>query len=323
MKLVHRKDLHKTNLGRADSPSCPSGEKRGQYGKHSKGRVLFFSLLLLILTLLASACGTDKETADYNGHSYEELEGNAIGLWENLKTVSPEEMEKQVSYVEAMTLSEKEEYLSQSQERALYYEFLKAWHEISGQVGDFNSIGDFSVLKAGKTTTGQLHLNFSEREVILSEVYSSASMKLEDANIEIVYRLSEKMQKAAITMVMGMSIVFGMLILISLIISCFRFIPKLEAAITKLAAGKAERLRIKTEQKAVKDQHGDSAGSQNAKDRYGDSAGSGSAKEQIAFANGNTEEITPELVAVIAAAVAAVSDMRTEGFVVRSIRRRK
>ena len=108
------------------------------------------------------------------------------------------------------------------------------------------------------------------------------------------YTMGEKMKKAALNLVVGMVTVFAVLILLALIISCFKYIGKLEAKFTgkkespkKAEAGVAEKTL--------------NAGAAKAKSAAG--------------------EISPELIAVITAAIAASAGTSAEGLVVRSIRR--
>ena len=99
------------------------------------------------------------------------------------------------------------------------------------------------------------------------------------------------MEKAALNTLLGMGTVFIVLILISLIISCFNFIPKIQAKFAK---------RPKKEE--VKSAAVDNTIAQIIE------------KEEL------SDDL--ELVAVIAAAIAASEGASsTDGFVVRSIKR--
>ena len=111
-------------------------------------------------------------------------------------------------------------------------------------------------------------------------------MKLTSMNVNVDYSLGETMSKAALNVLMGMLVVFAVLIIISLVIYAFRIIPYLQ----KKFSGQED-----TEKQAA-------------------------VKEEVE----ETEETADdgELVAVIAAAVAASTGMTTDDFVVRSIRRR-
>ena len=100
------------------------------------------------------------------------------------------------------------------------------------------------------------------------------------------------MARAALNTLIGMGTVFAVLILISVIIACFGFIPKIQAMFTKKAD--------KTE------------------------ATASAATAPVATASVVEEEELAddtELVAVIAAAIAAYEGTSADGFRVRSIKR--
>ena len=100
-----------------------------------------------------------------------------------------------------------------------------------------------------------------------------------------------KMATAGSNTLMGMGVVFFVLIFISLIISCFGFIPRITEKFEKRKAGKTTEVKdTPVVSKAVQP---------NA-----------------------SEENNTELIAVIAAAIAASEQISTDSFVVRSIRRR-
>lgn len=117
---------------------------------------------------------------------------------------------------------------------------------------------------------------------------------LESASLNKVSGIGESMGKAGLNTLLGMGTVFAVLILICLIISCFGIIHKLQMRQTKKGEAPAQ-----------------TAGIDNA----------------VAQITRQEEEVEPddlELVAVIAAAVAASEGATsTDGFVVRSIKRRR
>ena len=103
--------------------------------------------------------------------------------------------------------------------------------------------------------------------------------------------IGAKMASAGANTLMGMGTVFAVLIFISLIISCFKVIPK----ITEARANKNKKANITTEE---------------------DKSENVSANETVDVSD------DLELIAVIASAIAASENTSTDRFVVRSIRRR-
>ncbi len=132
----------------------------------------------------------------------------------------------------------------------------------------------------------------AEAEIILS---NDMFMTLESAALNPVSTTGELMGKAALNTLIGMGLVFAVLILISCIISCFAFIPKIQAAFAK----------------KPKEQPGVAPAAPAA----------ASAPAPVAEVYEEADDL--ELIAVIAAAIAASQGQTsTDGFVVRSIKKR-
>lgn len=110
-------------------------------------------------------------------------------------------------------------------------------------------------------------------------------------SVDVQYGLGKTLQRAGLNTLMGVGTVFVMLILLSLLISLFRFIPNPE--VKKAAEAKAAK---EAQAAAI-------------------AAAPVQAEENLADDG--------ELVAVIAAAIAAAEGTTTDGFVVRSIRKVK
>ena len=126
-----------------------------------------------------------------------------------------------------------------------------------------------------------------KKRVILSICALSMSLGLTACSSD----LGDTMAKAGLNTVMGISVVFFILILISLVIYCFKFIPIISDKLTN--KGKIQ----KKEETKVVIKEADSA-----------------------KADASTDDL--ELVAVIAAAIAASTGASTDSFVVRSIKKR-
>ena len=110
--------------------------------------------------------------------------------------------------------------------------------------------------------------------------------------VDVHYSIGEILKKAGLNTLLGMGTVFVVLIFIAFIISLFRFIPAIE---NKFKGQKEEPVK--------------------------NTVSSPPAAETIT----DTEEELlgdAELVAVIAAAIAAAEETTPDGFIVRSIRRR-
>ena len=233
-----------------------------------KKLTLLIAACLLIFGL--AACGEDPRTVDYNGYSYDELQ---------------EACQSTVRTLESLSMAELQSYLESGSDSTAA--LVTSWVENRADLGNFVGFGDFQVEKAGKTLTATQTVNYEERPLTLTYVFNYNTMDVTDINVDQVYTTAEKMGKAGLNTIMCISIVFVVLIVISLVIYAFNLIPKIQAAFSK-----------KEEEKPAGDTF----------------------VEQIE--RRETQQDSGELIAVIAAAIAASTGTSTDDFVVRSIRRR-
>lgn len=245
------------------------------------------ALLLSVLSvvMMLGACGAvDPTTVDYNGVTYDQLYEESLSLGTALANASKEDVENEKLYLQQ----------NSGEEYAILIDLCDKWlaaMEVSGNFVDVAENG-FTVTKSGKTLTTDLMLIFEDRNVVFQLVYNYHNMELTGVTINPEYSLGEKMVKAGMNTLISVSIVFAVLIVISLLISCFNIFPYLEAKKKEKEA--ALRAANKPETPVV--------------------AQVETTEEQLVD--------DTELVAVIAAAIAAYEGTSTDGFVVRSIRRR-
>lgn len=241
-------------------------------------------LSVLSVVMLLGACGAEDPTkVDYNGVSYEELKEQSESSAVVLKDFSQKQVQEQIDKM-------KEQY---GDAAGLTLELCEKWLAAMEVSGNFKELvkDSFVITKSGKTLTTDVTLKFEKRDVIFQLVYNYHNMELTGVTIEPVYTFGEKMTKAALNTVICMSIVFVVLIFISILISCFKIFPYLEA---------------KKKEKATKALE----------------ANKTPEVVQADVAEIPHQEDDTELVAVIAAAIAAYEGTSTSDFVVRSIRRR-
>ena len=248
-----------------------------------KKLALFLSVLSCVMML--GACSTaDPTSVDYNGVSYEQLMQQSLSIGTALSQYSEEQIVEQIAYFEA----------NYPEEAALDIELCNKWLAAMEVSGNFVGLVEdgFTVTKSGKTLTTDLILEFEQRNVVFQLVYNYIDMELTGVTVEPVYSLGEKMTKAGMNTLICMSIVFVVLIFISLVINGFKIFPYLEAKkkekATKNIAEPKDAVLTQIEQ-----------------------------REEIEQLTDDTE-----LVAVIAAAIASYEGTSTSDFVVRSIRRR-
>ncbi len=175
---------------------------------------------------------------------------------------------------------------------------IDSFHSAAKSMGAYVGTGEVSYKIDGDQIIVEVEV-FGEKKNAVAEIIFSNDMfmRLESAALNPVSSMGELMGRAALNTLIGMGTVFVVLILISLIISCFGVIPKLQA---RSEARKAAKTTQET------------------------GTGIDKALTQIAAQESSVDETDDlELAAVIAAAIAASEGAAsTDGFVVRSIRRR-
>ena len=153
-------------------------------------------------------------------------------------------------------------------------------------------MGTFSLSEAQDTLTLEQVIIYEKRELCMTFVlaydYETKQVELVDTGVDLVYTMGEKMEKAALNTLMGMGTVFVVLILISLIIYCFRYI----SVLSDKMSGREKKQEKQPEVPQTAEQPGQPL----------------------------TDDL--ELVAVISAAIAASEGTSADSFVVRSIHRR-
>lgn len=179
----------------------------------------------------------------------------------------------------------------QLSQETVFASAISSWESALSDMGSYVEISDHTA-------------EISEDEVIINVAVKGTE---HDANVEILldkdlmvtsittnvnYSFGELMNKAFLNTLLGMGTVFVVLILICLIISCFTLIPKIQAAFTKKPEEEPKPAAVDNTIAQIIE------------------------KEEL------SDDL--ELVAVIAAAIAASEGaVSTDGFVVRSIRKRR
>lgn len=232
-------------------------------------------LCLVVMVLTMAACGTDPASVDYFGMKYEDMQLYMSQQVDTLSGLSEEDAASIELYGDEMTKK-----------------LVSTWNASVEGLGESQGLGEFTATKTQKNVTIEQKVKFSGREVVLSYVYTynyeTKTAELTDASVDLVYTLGEKMEKAGLNTLMGMGTVFIVLILISVIIYCFKLIPYLQK---RLAGGDAAPEAPAPAPAAV-------------------SAAPVPAGDEL------------ELAAVISAAIAASAGVSEDSFVVRSIHRR-
>lgn len=239
-----------------------------------KKRVVSALCMAACLFVLA-ACGTVQESSSMN-------EMEAASLQDNTKMILEQ----------LMTMSDADLGMAIEQYRGNGMEALAAGLE--GYVGVKKDLGAFQSVSGGmaKEIDGgysvSLDVLFEKRECEFNITLDKQMTAITSMSFNPVYTTGENMVKAALNTLMGMGTVFAVLIFISWLIGCFRYISMFEDRMKKKEPQPAP-LKMKAPAPAPVKQR----------------------------------ELTDdlELVAVITAAIAASEGASADGLVVRSIRR--
>ncbi len=167
------------------------------------------------------------------------------------------------------------------------YSGLQGWESALNDIGEYKSVDGVSVASNEDEVIITVNVLGSSHNAEVEIIFDSTLSNIMGVTTNVQYSMGEILLKAFMNTLIGMGTVFVVLILISLIISCFSLVSKIEA-------------KKKKEEPAA--------------------AASDPVVEQIAAKEELSDDT--ELVAVIAAAVAAYEGAAgTDGFVVRSIRK--
>ena len=258
----------------------------------------FLKTLLMITCVLSltTACGSEEEISEYQQSKIDQVESMAPTIIEIMQMVvesgTSEEVLANYNNIElgdwfAYNYSQ---YTGTSFEcegkgvRSAITSFESSLEKVGSivEVGDPTSTPDDDTIIVTVPVTGE-NGNGSVEIIFSNDIYfnmSACTFNLEES-------FGELMVRAALNTLIGMATVFAVLILIIAIISCFAFIPKIQAKFVK-KADKAEVTPVVEAAPVVEE-------------------------EELAD--------DTELVAVIAAAIAAYEGTSADGFRVRSIKR--
>lgn len=163
-----------------------------------------------------------------------------------------------------------------------------SWQAGEEECGAYITHGDFKTTVKGDSVVISTEAQYEERKATLSFTFSEDSY-LESMDVSASYAMSEVLSKAGLNTLLGMGTVFAVLVFLAFLISLMKYIPVILDMVSKKG----------TEQKEapVAVQTAPVIPEENVADDL-------------------------ELIAVITAAIAAQEGTTTDGFVVRSIRRR-
>lgn len=235
---------------------------------------------MAVCMLTMTACASDKAASTMTNVTYDEESYKTMitTTLQNISDVTNEDILASISYFPDYTEGE--------------IGVFNSWMAIREEVGSYVGVLDWNFEATEDSLTVTAKVDYSIRDAEFKLTF------LEDGSIDyssfnVSYTLAEKMSKAGLNTLIGISVVFVVLILISLLISCFTLINKAEQAL------------------------------KNKKEKKSDVAAMAVDNTIAQIVQKEEEELVDdlELVAVITAAVAASMGTSSDGFVVRSIKK--
>ncbi len=162
---------------------------------------------------------------------------------------------------------------------------ITSWNSSKEEVGELKEIGKSEIEFEDDQYAVTVPVDFEKTDADFVYIFNGEGMPMSMA-VEVKYPMSVTLQRAGLNTLMGIGTVFIMLVFLSFIISLFKFIPGMLDGKKKEAPVPVSPAPVPVQAPAVEEEVDDT-----------------------------------ELIAVIAAAIAASEGTSTDGFVVRSIRK--
>ena len=245
---------------------------------------LLICTLLMILSL--AGCGNEKAPLEYDQASIEQVTEFLIGYCMSTDEAAIEEWKSmQETELELQLINSGLPLTPES-----FIGAMESWQSGVEECGAYIQHGEYTFEASEDELEVTTNVLYEEREATIVFLFDE-NLYLENMTVNAQFSLGEILQKAGLNTILGMGTVFAVLIFIAFIISLFKYISVIEDALKNKKNKKTDDVVAKTE-----------------------------TSEETVEAVEVCDDL--ELVAVIAAAIAAAEGTSTDSFVVRSIRRR-
>lgn len=242
-----------------------------------------------MLVLCFAGCGAKKETVEYDGEMLQQYSEIIIGSFSQMDEKTFENFKKASDLEVNMMMMqsglpvEKEEFVS----------MIDSWNAAIKECGAYIQHGDYQIEESKGSIVVKTEAQYENRNATIEFSFDNKDLSMKSMDISAQFTTGEILKKAGLNTVLGMGTVFAVLIFLAFIISLFKYIPQMMEKLNQKGQKKPESQNEKKEQTAV--------------------------IEEVV----KEPQDDLELIAVIAAAIAAETGMSTDDFVVRSIKRRK
>ena len=241
-------------------------------------------VMTFALVLGLAGCGKSKEI-QYDSAAVEQSCEQVFAIVQS-GSISDEQISSMSDWNQGYLMAQFESQTGVQMEASALITALEGWNAALEECGEYEGHGEYTFKSSSTGVTVLTEAQFTDRDAALEFTFDK-EMKLDAFTVGAHYSTGEILEKAGLNTLLGMGTVFAVLIFMSFIISLLKYIPALFD----------KSSRQKKEVKAPE-----------------------AAPVQAAA---EPEMDDTELIAVIAAAIAAAEGTSTDGFVVRSIKRRK
>ncbi|MDR1801007.1 MAG: OadG family protein [Lachnospiraceae bacterium] len=254
-------------------------------------RIIFIGALVC-LGLFASGCTSTVDNVEYDAANEKAIVEYIINFCNTTDDATVEQIKSMSDFaIEQQLVSIGLPITPQN-----FLAILDSWKAGKDECGAYISHGDlvYSPSKTGLEISMAAQYENRDAQIVF---ILDEKLNIESMTVNANFTTAEILKKAGLNTVIGMGTVFTVLILISLLISLFGFIPAIQAKFEKAKSGKTGKAILAEE-----------------------SSDKNVAVPETQTAANPKDDL--ELIAVITAAIAAAQGGTTDGLVVRSIKKR-
>ena len=242
------------------------------------------SLLLCILIMTLSFAGCSDKGVE-ESYDRETLESSAEFIISNFSQMQEADLE-QFKSISGFQLDYTMMQTGLKVSGESFVGMINSWQAAEEECGAYISHGDYQIEVKSDGYVVSALAQYEEREATISFTFDKG-LNMESLDVSAKFSIGEILTKAGLNTLLGMGTVFAVLIFLAFLIDWIKYIPML-----------LDKMAKKSEEVSVE------------------------AKPVVEDMTTTEETDDLELVAVITAAIAAQEGTSTDGFVVRSIRRR-
>lgn len=188
--------------------------------KRNMKRVLL-GLFMMTCLFSLSACGQKKSMIEADPTMISYIEQTGPGLLQEFAALPDSDIDM-IAQQKAKSTSESDIVLAAA---------LESWKTTKEELGELVSVGEVTSEKTEEGYKAEVHAVFENRSLIFTLGQNEDLSEITFISFNPVYSTGEKLKQAGLNTLLGMGTVFIILIFISLIIGCFKYINQFETNI--------------------------------------------------------------------------------------------